>query len=429
MLQEDAPLLREDEDEDTPLHDSGHAGQRRSRLGRQRKTTTTTKTKTPALEGVSDGVRRRDDEPTSEEEEEEVEHGGSGGGSGSGGVRERRRGVGGRGGRGQGGEQEQEQEQEEEEQEQEQDDIHKHKNKNKIRNDNCCFPVASCLSSCFGGMGFGFRQMDAGNDESSTRSVIDTRMWEIVKNSAAFKNTENSAFCINISRLSDLQGVLGSAVKPFIKVHIVNIDTGHYVRPDSTGKVSVSRTAPLLTRQAGLKGTSSDVPQWDEDIIFPNLSFKDVVSPKNLLLFELLDDPPSLSFRKVQSINSSKEMGSMIRTYSTLAWAFLLPVGQKVNVGYPKVKRQSDSDSSNQNMKHSDYDMSLRLQLYQYKVDTVVTKLQRIANRWPAAENAQQKRKKTETLHRYPDNIPEVYFQYKRKNLDVVCKLFIILIS
>ena len=283
----------------------------------------------------------------------------------------------------------------------------------KTRNDNCCMPVAGCLSSCFSGMGLGFRKSGRGlhgeSTSTNTGRTVDTRMWEFIQKSIAFRNIATSAFCINIGRLSDLQGVLGSAVKPFIKVHIVDIDTGHYILPD-----------PLLTRQASLKGTSSDIAQWDEEICFPNISFKDVVSPQNLILFEVLDDPPSLSFRKAQTINSTKDMGTRSRTYTTLAWAFLLPVGQQVNVGYPRTKKKHTSEDVDP--RHpATYDMSLRLQLYQYKVDTVVTRLQRVANRWPAAESSQQKRKKTESLHRYPDNIPEVFFQYKRKSQELVC--------
>jgi hypothetical protein len=292
-------------------------------------------------------------------------------------------------------------------------------------NKNCCMPVADCLASCFGGMGLGFRKKDCEGGASPAGRVVDVRMWDIIRKSVAFKNVEDKAFCINIGRLSDLQGVLGSAVKPFIKVHIVDIDTGHYIRPVTTGKMSVSRSAPVLTRQASLQGTASDVPQWNEDLCFPTLRFRDVVNPQNLILFEVLDDPPSLSFRKAQSIKSAKDMGSMVRTYTTLAWAFLLPVGQKVNVGYPKTKTNKgvvdvETNDSCCTPSQADHDLSLRLQLYQYKVDTVVTRLQRVANRWPAAEGSQQKRQKTETSHRYPDNIPEVYFQYKRKYLDLV---------
>lgn len=294
----------------------------------------------------------------------------------------------------------------------------------KVRNDNCCMPVAGCLASCFGGMGFGYRRSGEydGKDLSvtSTGRRVDTQMWDMIQRSIAFQNVQTSAFCINIGRLSDLQGVLCSAVKPFVKVHIVDVDTGHYVLPVATGKISVSRTAPLLTRQASLQGTSSDIPKWDEELCFPNLSFKDVVSPQNLILFEVLDDPPSLSFRKAQNINSSKDMSTRSRTYSTLAWAFLLPVGQQVNVGYPKTKRKQEPTELYSAMQPAAYDMSLRLQLYQYQADTVVTRLQRIANRWPAAERLQQKQKKTESFHRYPDNIPEVYLQYQRKSHELV---------
>jgi hypothetical protein len=146
------------------------------------------------------------------------------------------------------------------------------------------------------------------------------------------------------------------------------------------------------------------------------LTFNDVVSPHNLILFEVLDDPPSLSFRKAQSIKSAQDIGALVRTYTTLAWAFLLPVGQQINVGYPQTKKNSDLANSY----HGHYDLSLRLQLYQYQRDTVATRLQRVANRWPPVDRMQQKRKKTESAHRYPDDIPEVFFQYKRKHLDLV---------
>lgn len=52
--------------------------------------------------------------------------------------------------------------------------------------------------------------------------------------------------------------------------------------------------------------------------------FSDIVSPQTLILFEILDDPPSLSFR----LTNSERVETATKKYNKLAWAFLLPVGQ-----------------------------------------------------------------------------------------------------
>lgn len=50
-----------------------------------------------------------------------------------------------------------------------------------------------------------------------------------------------------------------------------------------------------------------------------------VVTPDSLLLFEILDDPPSLSFRVSAEQTDRVDVA---KKYHKLAWAFLLPVGQ-----------------------------------------------------------------------------------------------------
>lgn len=60
------------------------------------------------------------------------------------------------------------------------------------------------------------------------------------------------------------------------------------------------------------------------------VGFRHIVHPDALILFEVLDDPPSLSFHSIQAANeSSTDQG---KRYTKLAWAFLLPVGQRGTV-------------------------------------------------------------------------------------------------
>jgi hypothetical protein len=139
-----------------------------------------------------------------------------------------------------------------------------------------------------------------------------------------------------------------------------------------------------------------------------------VVTPDALLLFEILDDPPSLSFRVSANQNDRVDAA---KKYHKLAWAFLLPVGQSgtgepprllpstlspsliVNVGFhqppppavrkskprkPEEKSSSDTkgekgegeeredsgdhlEQRQQQQREGDYDLPLRLQLYQYQ--------------------------------------------------------------
>lgn len=146
----------------------------------------------------------------------------------------------------------------------------------------------------------------------------------------------------------------------------------------------------------------------------------DIVSPQTLLLFEILDDPPSLSFR----LSNSDRAEIVVKKYNKLAWAFLLPVGQSgsfikqqyfysnwfyhfktynsiVNVGYNQQPNRSSSPNTKTKQKSNieakgegkgetkgeangeekdnltiqvtseysgEYDLSLRLQLYQYQL-------------------------------------------------------------
>mmetsp|Transcript_2505 Transcript_2505/g.3848 ORF Transcript_2505/g.3848 Transcript_2505/m.3848 type:complete len:1065 (+) Transcript_2505:68-3262(+) len=319
-----------------------------------------------------------------------------------------------------------------------------------IGHGDCCLPMNRGLSSVFACVGLGYRL----NDPSERK--LDQKLWRKVIDSKAFDCVKENCFSITIGGLSDLQGILGSAVKPFVKIHIVDADTGLYAGVSgSTG----GRVNPVTTRQAQLSGSAFDVARWDEEIVFPTVRLGDVVSPRSLVLFEILDDPPKLSLRRAQAGAVLDE----VKKYTRLAWAFLLPVGQGVNVGYPRhisgdAKNEKEGKSSDsrarvgtrarsralgrKNEEEEEKantgdeeeridkgdekepvdidpklcDLRLRLQLYEHQTESFSTRVQRAAHGWPECPDSADQLK-TESPSRYPDSIPEVYLQYRRKAL------------
>lgn len=71
---------------------------------------------------------------------------------------------------------------------------------------------------------------------------------------------DNTVPYISITRLTSLGGALGRAVRPFVRMHVLDSQSGTYWR---TGGSAV---APQCTRQAQLKGAPSDLPVWTQDL-------------------------------------------------------------------------------------------------------------------------------------------------------------------
>jgi len=112
-------------------------------------------------------------------------------------------------------------------------------------------------------------------------------------------------------------------VKPLVKIHAVSIDTGYYIKSRNFPAV-----APITTHPCALIDATSN-PSWNEELIL-NAYFSDVVSDDTLLLFEILDDKPSLR------TNYSPTTGTSAPIAKRVAWGYLLPIGMsgEMNVGF-----------------------------------------------------------------------------------------------
>ena len=78
---------------------------------------------------------------------------------------------------------------------------------------------------------------------------------------------------------------------PMVKVHIVNVDTGEYLKMKNKDHADDGLLQPIITGKFDFKEKKSMVPIWEEELIFEH-DFKDlIVEGKGaaLVLFEIVD--------------------------------------------------------------------------------------------------------------------------------------------
>ena len=126
-------------------------------------------------------------------------------------------------------------------------------------------------------------------------------------------------------------------VKPLVKIHLVSVDTGYYIKSRSFPAAVPVTTTPC----ALLDATTS--PAWHQELVL-NAYFSDVVAEDTLLLFEVLDDKPSL--RTNYNSSSSLQAAPIAKR---VAWGYLLPIGMsgEMNVGFSedwKLSARQDLD-------------------------------------------------------------------------------------
>lgn len=111
---------------------------------------------------------------------------------------------------------------------------------------------------------------------------------------------------------------------PMVKVHIVNANTGNYLKNhESGGKNDKSYLQPIITGKFDIKEHRSIKPIWEEELIFEH-DFDDILRTEDeqvLIFFEIID---LLSFSEA-SLNYN-HYGSE-GCWHRIAWAFLRPVG------------------------------------------------------------------------------------------------------
>jgi hypothetical protein len=128
---------------------------------------------------------------------------------------------------------------------------------------------------------------------------------------------------VTIKEVSSYKHHLIGMVKPFVRIYALNVETGLYVK-----SIDELPLKPIVTKGKLATNNCSKVT-WNEDIIL-DAEFADLASESTVLLFEIVDQRSSLSFRKnfLNSGNSNENTHQSQRyTYKKIAWGYLLPVG------------------------------------------------------------------------------------------------------
>ncbi|KAM5325634.1 jouberin isoform 2-T3 [Glossophaga mutica] len=147
---------------------------------------------------------------------------------------------------------------------------------------------------------------------------------------------------------------------PMVKIHVVDENTGQYVKKDDSErpvssffeKDNVDYILPIMTQPYDFKQLKSRLPEWEEQIIF-NENFPYLLrdfdeSPKVILFFEILD------FLSMDEIRNNSEVRNRECGFRKIAWAFLKLLGANGNVNinsklrlqlyYPPTKSRSHLD-------------------------------------------------------------------------------------
>jgi len=203
---------------------------------------------------------------------------------------------------------------------------------------------------------------------------------------------------------------------------------------------------PLSTKHITLDDLTAATPMWHENLLLA-ARFQDVINDDTLLLFEVLDQRPSLQ---------TNAAAPAVRQAKRVAWAYLQPVSNgKLNVGVcpewkhtaahdasaaPDSGRRGDKDKGTKSagagaaeakeaketdlvpeMMAGNRHKKVKLQLYfTVEHDGVVGALQRSLMGWPEpkVEHVDRQGK----CDSYPDGVPSVYLQWRRHTHEPIPK-------
>ncbi|KAK2496056.1 hypothetical protein MC885_001042 [Smutsia gigantea] len=125
---------------------------------------------------------------------------------------------------------------------------------------------------------------------------------------------------------------------PMVKIHVVDENTGQYVKKDDSErpvssyyeKETVDYILPIMTQPYDFKQLKSRLPEWEEQIIF-NENFPYLLrdfdeSPKVILFFEILD------FLSMDEIKNNTQVQNQECGFRKIAWAFLKLLGANGNI-------------------------------------------------------------------------------------------------
>ncbi|XP_076280813.1 uncharacterized protein LOC143209283 [Lasioglossum baleicum] len=154
----------------------------------------------------------------------------------------------------------------------------------------------------------------------SSSSLTSPRPDVAKEDSKKKKGKKHGVKCISVMiHRADMLEIDYLTKHPMVKVHIVNAETGKYLKNGSSTFLQ-----PIVTSKFDFKENRSIVPVWEEEIVFEH-DFDSLLKTDNdqvVILFEIID---LLGFAEA-SFNYDK-FGHEACWYK-IAWAFLKPVGR-----------------------------------------------------------------------------------------------------
>ena len=226
----------------------------------------------------------------------------------------------------------------------------------------------------------------------------------------------------NVMSIPDCCAEIMQMVRPYVRIHVVNINSGMYVK--SVRKYA----AKTVSTWSFLLNDPQSFPVWNQELVI-DTNYEDVVHEDTLILFEVLDQKPSLHVKRDTKAAAKR-----------VAWGFLLPIStnnKTINFGINNewVKGygntlQGGTTAGTGNVDdgtiptHDNYsncnnDKLLHIQLYSFKHnENFIDNLQRQAMNWTKGDKYSSGTTRDDPS--YPDGIPEVYIQWRRQQRSII---------
>ncbi|XP_059838469.1 jouberin isoform X2 [Hypanus sabinus] len=194
-------------------------------------------------------------------------------------------------------------------------------------------------------------------EDEEIGATVDDELEQTKSNKIA---DDNLVLGVNIHRADLLKTDIMTS-HPSVKVHVINEETGQYVRKEHSNRHvtsyyeqdNVEHILPIMTQPYDFRKNKSTIPVWEEQLVF-NERFgyflkESINSPSTLIIFEILEFV-SMDEAKGNFTTQSSEGG-----WRKIAWAFLKLVGAngvlnidgklRLQLYYPplKVKKLSNS--------------------------------------------------------------------------------------
>lgn len=201
-------------------------------------------------------------------------------------------------------------------------------------------------------------------------------------------------------------------IRPIVRVHAVDLESGLYIRSADRDPAAPACTRPQLSFNSGSSAS------WTQELLL-DAHYYDVVNERSLLLFEILDEKPSLSLDK----NTREKQ----QYWKKVAWGYLLPVGSNGQLNVGVANRQvlggglggqsartprivTGRAKEDREPPKRPYHRNLRIQLYHYRrYDGLVGLIQRSMLAWPQLDP----RYLSLDDASHPNGVPSAYLQWR----------------